>query len=95
MSAKRPVALLVHLEEVGCDIIIVNVLADRVQGSAARHLNPRLADHDVHSITPGASAAARPIRDCVHEMVGLSPRITESHRDVANALRLSHDLLHE
>jgi hypothetical protein len=46
MSAKWPVALLVHLEAAGCDLIIVNVLADRVQGSAARHLDPRWAGHD-------------------------------------------------
>jgi hypothetical protein len=62
MSAKRPVASLVHLEEVGCDIIIVNVLADRVRGSAARHLDPRWADHDVHSITTGLRGGSANLR---------------------------------
>jgi hypothetical protein len=95
MSAKWPVALLVHLEAAGCDIIIGNVLADRLQGSAARHLGPRWAGHDRARHNPGTSAAARPIRDCVHEMVGLCPRISGSHLELANALRLSHDLLHE
>ena len=75
---QQAVALLDHLETVGYDIIIVNVLADRVQSSVVRHLDPRIRRiMIVHSITPGTYAAARSIRDYVHATVGVSPRISD------------------
>jgi glycosyltransferase involved in cell wall biosynthesis len=75
---QQAVALLDHLETVGYDIIIVNVLADRVQSSVVRHLDPRIRRiMIVHNITPGTYAAARSIRDYVHATVGVSPRISD------------------
>ena len=75
---QQAVALLDHLETEGYDVIIVNVLADRVQSSVVRHLDPRIRRiMIVHSITPGTYAAARSIRDYVHATVGVSPRISD------------------
>src|SRR5262249_16471070 len=73
---KQAIAMLDHLESAGCDVIFVNVLADRVQSSVVRHLDPHLRRiMIVHSITPGTYAAARSIREHVHATVAVSPRI--------------------
>jgi glycosyltransferase involved in cell wall biosynthesis len=73
---SQALALLDHLETVGYNVVLVNVLADRVQSSVIRHLDSRIRRiMIVHSITPGTYAAARSIRDHVHAAVGVSPRI--------------------
>src|SRR5262245_5117537 len=54
---EQAITLLDHLESEGYKAIIVNVLADRVQSSVVRHLDPRIRRiMIVHNITPGTYA---------------------------------------
>lgn len=60
------------------DAVFVNVLADAVQTNLARYLPPHvLRILIVHNITPGTYAAARAVRDHVHAVVAISPRIRD------------------
>jgi glycosyltransferase involved in cell wall biosynthesis len=71
-------AFLEHLETTGYDAVIANVLANRVQTNALRYLDRRIGRlMIVHSTSPGTYAAASSIRDHVHAIVGVSPRIRD------------------
>jgi glycosyltransferase involved in cell wall biosynthesis len=60
------------------DGIFVNVLTSLAEMSTVRYLPRDLTRiMIVHSITPGTYAAARAIRDYVHAVVGVSPRISQ------------------
>lgn len=64
------------LEGGGAEGIFVNVLAGRVETNLVRYLSPVIRRvMIVHSISPGTYAAAASIRDYVHAVVCVSPRI--------------------
>jgi glycosyltransferase involved in cell wall biosynthesis len=75
---RQAEALISYLESSNYDGVFVNVLAGRVETNAVRYL-----DHGirrvmiVHNITPGTYAAARAVRDYVHAVIGVSPRIRD------------------
>ena len=86
-------ALLDHLERGGYAAVIANVLADAIATNAMRYLATRLPRLViVHNITPGTYAAARAIRDHVHAVVAVSPRIRDDlvdhHGFAADRVRL-------
>jgi len=71
-------SMLVHLAEQEFDGVFVSVHADRVQTNLARYLpSTMLRVMIVHNITPATYAAARAIRDHVHETACVSRRIRD------------------
>ncbi|MGB7293162.1 MAG: glycosyltransferase family 4 protein [Thermodesulfobacteriota bacterium] len=70
--------LVEHLEDAGYHGVFVNVLANRAQTNAVRYLySDILRIMIVHSISLGTYAAARSIRDYVHNTIAVSPRIKD------------------
>lgn len=77
-SATEAARVAGTLDMIGFDAVFVNVLADAVQTNLARYLPAHvLRILIVHNITPGTYAAARAVRDHVHTVVAISPRIRD------------------
>lgn len=69
-------ALIGHLEGEGYDGLMANVLMDLTSMNAVRYLpNRYLKVLLVHNMTPATYRAAEALRDHVHAVVGVSPRI--------------------
>ena len=87
---RQGAAFLEHIENGPYDVVIANVLANRVQTNALRYLDRRIGRIMlVHGTSPGTYAAARSIRDYTHATIAVSPRIRD---DLVSHLGFAPDL---
>lgn len=75
---RQAQAVINHLKSERYDGIIIDVIGGVMQANIARYLPETIVKVlVVHNITPGTYAFARAIRDYVHAVVGVSPRIRQ------------------
>jgi glycosyltransferase involved in cell wall biosynthesis len=71
-------AVVRHIVQKEYQVVVIDVLGGHLQTNLARYLPPEIIRiMVVHSITPGTYAQALAVRDYVHEVVGVSPRIAD------------------
>ena len=87
---QQGAAFLEHIQSGPYDVVIANVLANRVQTNALRYLDQRIGRIMlVHGTSPGTYAAARSIRDYTHATIAVSQRIRD---DLISRMGFAPDL---